>query len=135
MAEEACEKLAARYPDLRIAGCHHGYFARRSNEEDTLLSQIAQSAPDILFVGFGTPLQEHWVLDTYDRIEAKVVWPIGALVDYLSGRVSRCPQWMQCRGLEWLYRLALEPRRMFGRYVIGNPLFLARVLRERLGGR
>jgi N-acetylglucosaminyldiphosphoundecaprenol N-acetyl-beta-D-mannosaminyltransferase len=91
--------------------------------------------PDILFVGFGTPEQEHWVLDHWERLDAKIIWPVGALVDYISGRVRRAPEWMQRYSLEWLFRLMLEPRRMFVRYILGNPRFLIRIMRERISDR
>ncbi len=131
-AEEACRRLQERHPGLRIAGHGHGYFERNHPQEAEVLSSIAAARPDILFVGFGTPAQEHWVLDNWERLEARVVWPIGALLEYVSGAVPRAPEWMQQRSLEWLFRLLLEPRRMFARYVVGNPLFLYRVLRERI---
>ena len=87
--------------------------------------------PDILLVGMGTPLQERWVEHYADRLEAPVVWTVGALFDYLSHRVPRAPHWLADHGLEWVFRLALEPRRMWRRYLLGNPAFLTRVLRER----
>jgi hypothetical protein len=87
----------------------------------------------VLLVGMGTPLQELWVDHYFDRLDAHVVWTVGALFDYVSGRVQRAPHWMADHGLEWIFRLAIEPRRMWRRYLLGNPVFLWRVLGERQG--
>jgi len=134
IAQEACRRLENRYPGLTVAGCHHGYFLGDPQAERKVLDKVNRAAPDILFVGFGTPLQEEWVLDVWERLPQCVVWPVGAVVDYVSGSVSRCPRWMQKGYLEWLYRLLLEPRRMFKRYVVGNVLFMVRILGERVFG-
>ena len=132
VAAKACERLEALYPRLKISGHAHGYFLRGSKEEDEILSKISETHPDILFIGFGTPLQEYWAMENWTRLEARVVWSIGAIVDYLSGTVPRCPKWMERYYLEWLFRFLIEPRRMFSRYVIGNPLFFLRIVKERL---
>jgi N-acetylglucosaminyldiphosphoundecaprenol N-acetyl-beta-D-mannosaminyltransferase len=79
----------------------------------------------------GTPLQELWVDHYFDRLEVPVVWTVGALFDYVSGRVQRAPHWMADHGLEWIFRLAIEPRRMWRRYLLGNPVFLWRVMNAR----
>ena len=132
VATKACETLRHLYPRLQIVGEMDGYFKRDCAEEEAVLSTISEAHPDILFIGFGTPLQEHWVLKNWSRLDAHIIWPIGELVDYLSGRVPRCPKIMERYSLEWLFRLFIEPRRMFVRYVIGNPLFLFRSFLERL---
>ena len=132
VATKACEALRLLYPQLQIAGEMHGYFKRDCDEEDVVLSMISEAHPDILFIGFGTPLQELWALAKWDRLDVRIVWPIGALVDYLAGRVQRCPKWMEQNCLEWFFRFINEPRRMFTRYIIGNPLFLARSFFDRL---
>ncbi len=130
VANKACRCLKKRYPQLKISGNANGYFQRNSSEEDEILEFINQSKPDILFVGFGTPLQEHWCLQNWNKLDDCLIWPIGAIVDYLSGRVPRCPQSMEVYNMEWLFRLIIEPHRMFVRYVIGNPLFIHRILRN-----
>ncbi|MDM8516630.1 WecB/TagA/CpsF family glycosyltransferase [Desulfobacterales bacterium HSG16] len=132
VAQKACEHLKQLYPKLEIAGFHHGYFQKNGTEEEAVISMISKARPHILFIGFGTPLQEYWAIRNEERLNANVIWPIGALVDYLSGQVSRCPEWMANHSLEWLFRFMIEPRRMFKRYIIGNPLFIYRILRERL---
>jgi N-acetylglucosaminyldiphosphoundecaprenol N-acetyl-beta-D-mannosaminyltransferase len=132
VAEQAAERLKEKYPRLKIAGIMHGYFEKEGSENDGVIQKINASSPDILVVGFGMPAQERWLRDNWKKINAHVALTGGACFDFLSGRVKRAPRWMSDHGLEWLYRLALEPRRMFVRYVIGNPLFLLRVLRERI---
>jgi len=82
-------------------------------------------------VGMGTPQQELWVDHNLGRVEAPVVWTVGALFDYLSGRTPRAPHLIADNGFEWIFRLAVEPRRMWRRYLLGNPAFLYRVLQER----
>lgn len=79
------------------------------------------------------PLQERWLLENYDRLDVHVVMTGGAVFDYISGELRRGPQWMTDNGLEWMARLLIEPRRLWKRYIIGNPLFLWRVIRQRLG--
>jgi len=132
VAAKACERLLELYPRLKISGNGHGYFRRGSKEEEDVFLKISEAHPDILFIGFGTPLQEHWAMANWTRLEARVVWSIGAIVDYLSGTVPRCPKWMERYYLEWLFRFLIEPRRMFSRYVIGNPLFFLRIVKEKL---
>lgn len=128
---EAAERLRRWYPRLEVSGTHHGYFDIDSPHSERVLEHIAERRPDILLVGMGTPLQELWVHRWFDRIEADVVWTVGGLFDYVSGRMPRAPHWMADHGLEWIFRLALEPRRMWRRYLLGNPAFLWRVLEER----
>ena len=114
-----------------MVGTHHGYFGIDSPHSERVLEHIAERRPDILLVGMGTPLQELWVDRWFDRLEAHVVWTVGGLFDYVSGRTPRAPHWMADHGLEWTFRLAMEPRRMWRRYLLGNPAFLWRVLEER----
>jgi len=135
---EAAASLRRWYPRLEVRGTHHGYFERDSPHSERVLEHIADNRPDILLVGMGTPAQELWVHENRDRIDASVVWTVGALFDFMGGRVPRAPHWLADNGLEWIFRLAVEPRRMWRRYLLGNPAFLYRVLRERrqlAGGR
>lgn len=131
VGEMAARILTRRYPGLRMAGTHHGFFKKKGSENDQVIAHINQRAPDILLVGFGSPLQEKWIHHNFVRIDAHVVWAVGALVDFVSGRVPRGPRWMVDHGLEWLFRLRIEPKRMCKRYVIGNLIFLGRVLKTR----
>ena len=130
-SREAADALRRWYPRLNVTGTHHGYFDIGTPHSERVLEDIAERRPDILLVGMGTPLQEQWVNRYFDRIDAGVVWTVGALFDYVSGRVPRAPHWLADHGLEWIFRLAIEPRRMWRRYLLGNPVFLWRVWNER----
>ena len=135
VADKAAARLCGRYPGLQVVGAHHGYFDKTpgSVENEAVLQQINAARPDILIVGLGMPLQERWLLENWERVEANVGLTGGAAFDYLSGELRRAPRWMTDNGLEWLGRLLIEPRRLFQRYVIGNPLFMLRVLGQRFG--
>ncbi|BCX02595.1 MAG: UDP-N-acetyl-D-mannosaminuronic acid transferase [Candidatus Roseilinea sp.] len=138
IAERAADVLRRQYTSLAIAGVHHGHFDKRPNSHENcdVLAKIEAVRPDILLVGFGMPAQEYWLRDNWDRMpHVKVAITVGALFDYVSGNARRAPRWMTDHGLEWLGRLLAEPGRLWRRYLIGNPLFLARVLRQRLGRR
>jgi len=128
---EAADELRRWYPSLRITGTHHGYFELGSAHDERVLEHINSHKPDILLVGMGTPQQEMWVQRHFEQVDATVVWTVGALFEYVSGRIRRAPHWLSDNGLEWIFRLAVEPRRMWRRYLLGNPVFLHRVLGER----
>lgn len=132
--EKAAVVLKASYPQLKIAGVHHGFFDKTplSRDNQAILAEINSVRPDILVVGFGMPAQEKWILDNWGQLHASVVIPVGAFFDYLAGEVVRAPRWMTDHGLEWLGRLIIEPRRLWKRYILGNPLFLWRVLLQKL---
>ncbi len=128
--------LEQRHPGLRIVGTHHGYFDKRVDgmENRAVIQAINAAKPDILIVGLGTLHQEHWLKENWHSLEAHVALAVGAAFDYVSGEVARGPRWMTDNGLEWLSRLVVEPRRLWRRYVIGNPLFLWRILLQRVRG-
>jgi len=126
VADEAARKLQARYPGLRIAGVHHGYFSRE--EEPGVVRAIAEAHPDILLVAFGAPKQELWIREHRDEIQAPVAIGVGGTFDLLAGRAKRAPKWMQQAGLEWLYRALREPKR-FPR-LIALPRLVWMTLRE-----
>jgi len=134
VAERAAQRLRTRFPHLRVLGTRHGFFdkARDSAENRDVIESINRVSPDLLCVGFGMPLQERWILENREDLEARVVINLGAIFDFVSGDVPRAPTWMTALGLEWLGRLLLEPRRLWRRYLLGNPLFLARVLTSRV---
>lgn len=130
VAARAAERLKEKAPSLKILGTHHGFFEKTGVENDIVIEDINRHAPDVLMVGMGMPLEQRWVLDNHARIRAKVYWTVGAAFQYWAGTISRCPKWMGEHGLEWFYRLLLEPRRMAGRYLLGNTIFMTKVLRE-----
>ncbi|HAA04716.1 MAG TPA: glycosyltransferase [Syntrophobacteraceae bacterium] len=131
VAARAAEKLVAKAPDLRVLGTQHGFFTKEGWENDAVIDSINRCDPDVLMVGMGMPLEQRWVLDNHERIQTKVIWTVGAAFQYWADTIRRCPQWMGEWGLEWLFRLMLEPKRMAGRYLWGNTLFLIRALKER----
>lgn len=132
VADEAARRLKIRYPGLMVAGCRHGYF--QPSEERVVIEEVRAVQPHILFVGLGVPKQEIWVETHLACLQVPVVLTCGALFDFYSGRVRRCPGWMTDAGLEWAFRLALEPRRLARRYLAGNAEFTWAVLRQRLFG-
>lgn len=134
VARKAAQRLCTFFPRLRVVGSFHGFFDKAAGAKDNedVIAMINACRPDILIVGFGMPTQEKWLLENIDRLEIKVAMPGGAVFDYMSGKVKRAPRWMTEHGLEWLGRLLREPRRLWRRYLIGNPLFLLRVMQERL---
>lgn len=133
IAERAAARLAADYPQHRFDVLSHGYFG--PDEEQALLSRLARERPDLLLVAFGNPRQEQWIAERIDARHCTVAAGIGALFDFLAGEVARAPDTFRTLRLEWVYRLWLEPRRLWRRYVVGNPAFLMRVLRQRLARR
>jgi N-acetylglucosaminyldiphosphoundecaprenol N-acetyl-beta-D-mannosaminyltransferase len=135
VTERATLKLKERYPRLQIVGNHHGYFNKLIDSEENrqIVEMINKVKPNILIVGFGMPLQEQWLLENWNEIDANIALTGGAVFDYLSGELRRAPKWMTDNGLEWLGRMLIEPRRLWKRYLLGNPLFLWRVLLQRFG--
>lgn len=126
---EACAAIGRLYPRLRLAGRRNGFFSER--EEPQVVAEIAASGADVLWVGLGRPAQEYFSLRNRDRLQG-ISWikTCGGLFDFLSGRASRAPDWMQKAGLEWLYRTLREPRRLAWRYLTTNPYALWRMLRH-----
>ena len=135
VAQMAARRLRARHPNLDISGTKHGYFdhASGSRGNEALLRAINAAKPDILIVGLGMPLQERWLMENRHRIDAGVALTGGAVFDYVSGGLRRGPRLLTGNGFEWLARLLVEPRRLWRRYLLGNPIFLLRVLGQRLG--
>lgn len=129
VAARAAANLEKTFPGIRIAGVRRGYFS--PEESDAIIAQINAADPDFLFVGFGVKLQEKWVMENKDKLKARVILAVGGLVDVYSGDLFRVHPWLRERGLEWLGRLYQDPVRLFGRYVVGNPLFLWRVFLSR----
>ncbi len=128
----AVEEMQRLYPRLVFSGRRNGYFSRA--EEDAVLADIAASKTDILWVGFGIPLEQRFVSRNLDRLSGiAVVKTCGGLFDFLAGKNSRAPQWMQDMGLEWLYRAMLEPKRLGKRYLLTNPIAIYSLLKYRFG--
>jgi N-acetylglucosaminyldiphosphoundecaprenol N-acetyl-beta-D-mannosaminyltransferase len=125
-------------PGIRIVGGYSPPFRPLTKaESDALVEQINEDRPDVLWVGIGVPKQEKWMARMRDRLDVPVMCGVGAAFDFHAGRVSMAPRWMQERGLEWIYRIAQEPRRLLPRYLWFNPRFVVSFARqlvaERLG--
>ena len=132
VAAQASDNLQAKFPTLDIRGSHHGYFDKTTGDPENLavIADINACQPDILVLGMGMPLQEYWLKDNWDQIDARVALTGGAVFDYVSGTLQRGPRWMNDNGFEWLARLVIEPKRLWKRYIIGNPLFLWRLYKQ-----
>ncbi len=126
VAEKAGSRIQENYEEVSIAGTHHGYAPVESKK---VVKDINESDPDILFVGMGVPKQERWITEHIDELEANVVMGVGGSFDVLSGDLPRAPRWMREKGLEWLYRIWLEPGRIIKARFI--PYFMLRVLWEK----
>jgi N-acetylglucosaminyldiphosphoundecaprenol N-acetyl-beta-D-mannosaminyltransferase len=127
VAERAAERLSERIAGLRVVGTHHGYFT--DGETDAIVDRVRATQASVLMVALGQPRQEQWLVRHLERTGARVGLGVGGFLDFSAGVVRRAPAWMNRVGLEWTFRLAQEPRRLAHRYLIGNPLFLGRVLR------
>lgn len=130
VAELAGIRLEDAYPGLRIVGSYYGFFPEAANS--AVLEMIRAARPDLVLVGLGTPRQELWLTQQRAKIEAPLCWSVGALFDYLAGVERRVPAWMNRLGLEWLFRLGVDPRGKWRRYLLGNPRFVGRVLAQKL---
>lgn len=128
VAEEAGRRLAARYPGLELAGVLAPPFRDLDERERAeLFATIRAARPNLLLVGLGQPKGERWIAAHLRELGTPLCMQIGATLDFVAGRIRRAPRGLQRLGLEWAYRLALEPRRLGGRY-LANGLFFLRVL-------
>lgn len=132
-AEAASVKLMALAVQHRFVVIHDGFFT--AAEEAGIIDRIEALRPDVLLVAMGVPRQELWIARHIDARHCTLPIAVGALLDFLSGTVPRAPLWMRQLRLEWVFRLAVEPGRLWRRYIVGNPLFLMRVVRQRLSRR
>jgi N-acetylglucosaminyldiphosphoundecaprenol N-acetyl-beta-D-mannosaminyltransferase len=130
VAAQAATVLRHKHPKLSIQ-TDHGFHERHGLPDTNSIDRINQFAPDILLVGMGTPEQERWVHERRSKLNVPVIWCLGATADSLTGREKRGPQWLTSRA-EWISRLSQNPSHMWKRYLIGNPIFMARILRERM---
>ncbi len=126
VVEEAASQLRGKVPDLKIVGTHHGYF--KEEETSQIIRLINEAKPHVLIVGMGAPCQELWISKNRELLKVPVLWGVGGLFDFLSGRTKRGPQWLLDNGFEWLCRLFVEPKRLWKRYLIGNVKFIAYLL-------
>ena len=126
--QKSMEVIRQKFPRLRIAGSRNGYFAE--DEEDSIIDEINGSGAKLLFVALGVPLQEYWIDRHRNRLKTRLVMGIGGSLDVISGKLSRCPQFYQDYGLEWLYRTLRQPWRISRIYSL--PLYILHVVKEKL---
>ncbi|MBF0431219.1 MAG: WecB/TagA/CpsF family glycosyltransferase [Fibrobacteria bacterium] len=137
VAKKAFHKINQEIGQVR-SDYHHGYFdiSPNSKENISVLEQIKLFSPDILLVGMGMPRQESWIIENFNKIQAKVIMNSGACFDYVSGEVRTPPRWMGRLGLEWVFRLKEDPNRLWSRYIIEPiqlfPLFVKEFYKKRI---
>lgn len=127
--EQAQRNVQKQYPKLRVAGYHHGYFW---DNEQAVVNKIKESGAKLLFVAITSPKKENFINKWRDQLGVNFVMGVGGTFDVVSGNVKRAPAWMQRYGLEWLFRVIQEPRRMFMRYLVTNTKFIKYVVKEKL---
>lgn len=134
-ADLAAKKLCQKFPGLQIAGtyCPPYGFEKDQKENDKIIGLIRAAKPDILFVGLGAPKQEKWIYRFYQVYQAPVSIGIGVTFEYISGMVRRAPVWMQKAGMEWSWRILMEPGRLWKRYLIDDMQFFPLILSQKLG--
>ncbi len=131
IAQELKGKMEEKYPGVKIVGTFCPPFRElQQDEKDDFKKQIYLSQPDIVWVGLSTPKQELWMAEFIEILNVPLMMGVGAAFDYNSGHLRRAPAWMQVCCLEWLYRLCLEPKRLWKRYLMNNPRFLAYILKD-----
>jgi N-acetylglucosaminyldiphosphoundecaprenol N-acetyl-beta-D-mannosaminyltransferase len=129
-------RLRQLHPGIQIVGGYSPPFRDlTAEEEDRLVEQINDARPDVLWVGIGVPKQEKWMARMRERLDVPVMCGVGAAFDFHAGRISMAPAWMQEHGLEWIYRIAQEPRRLLPRYLYFNPRFVLAFARQYLAER
>jgi N-acetylglucosaminyldiphosphoundecaprenol N-acetyl-beta-D-mannosaminyltransferase len=134
VAQELAGKLTARFPGLNVVGTYTPPFrALTDGELGELKAAVARAQPDIVWVGLSTPKQETFMAGVGRGLEAGLLVGVGAAFDFHSGRIRQAPRWIQRNGLEWLFRLCMEPRRLGPRYLRINSLFILRVAAQKLG--
>lgn len=131
MNARAADHVRRHFPGFELVGRHHGYLDDATSAQ--AVAAINAAAPHLLLVGMGNPLQERWIHTWRERLSVPVCLAIGGLFAYWSGDLDRAPVWVRRLGFEWVHLLARQPRKA-GRYLLGNPLFLARVAAARIAG-
>lgn len=134
VAEELRRRLERRFPGLRIVGtCSPPFRPPTREEAEALAERTRELQPDVFWVGLSTPKQEQFMARYWQQLAATLFFGVGAAFDFHAGYVRQAPRWMQRSGLEWLFRLGCEPRRLWRRYLTNNPLFVARALAQLTG--
>jgi N-acetylglucosaminyldiphosphoundecaprenol N-acetyl-beta-D-mannosaminyltransferase len=131
VASLLADKLQIRFPGLKVAGtCSPPVRPPTRAEDAQIVAQINQANPDVIWVGLGTPKQDLWMAAHRDQLTAPLLIGVGAAFDFHTGRIPQAPKWMQQNGLEWLFRLWQEPKRLWYRYLVYNPLFILHIFAQ-----
>ena len=130
VAATALENAKKLNGKAEFVGCADGFFKGKSEEQ--IFAELSELKADILLVAMGVPKQEEWINSRLDRLNGCVAIGVGGLLDFVSQRIPRAPMWMRKLNIEWCFRLYCEPKRLFKRYIIGNPLFIGRVFLSKL---
>ncbi len=125
---KTANKVKSLYPQLNLAGFHHGYFW---DDEEAIVQMIKDSSAKLLFVAITSPKKENFINKWQDKLGVDFVMGVGGTFDVVAGKVKRAPVWMQKYGLEWLYRIIQEPGRMWKRYLVTNSKFAWLLVKER----
>lgn len=134
VADQLALEMQRRFPGLRVAGTYCPPFREfTSDEEQGMISHINASGAEVVWVGLGSPKQDLWMAKYRALLRPSLLVGVGAAFDFFTGRQPQAPRWMQRNGLEWLFRLAHEPRRLWKRYLLGNPRFIWSIIKQRLG--
>jgi N-acetylglucosaminyldiphosphoundecaprenol N-acetyl-beta-D-mannosaminyltransferase len=127
--ERLAQRLTARFPGLGVAGTYSPPFRPLSPAEDIeIVERINAAAPDLVYVGLSTPKQERWMAAHVGLLDAPALLGVGAAFDIHAGTLRQAPRWIQRSGMEWLFRLGVEPRRLWRRYLSNNPRFAVRLM-------
>jgi N-acetylglucosaminyldiphosphoundecaprenol N-acetyl-beta-D-mannosaminyltransferase len=134
VAQEVANRLTAKHPKLVIAGVDSPRvdIDESAAQREATLGRVKAARPDLVFVAVGSPKQEIWIAETFDALRPATVIGVGASFDFIAGKARRAPPWMSEAGLEWAFRLGMEPRRLWRRYLLRDPRFLGILLRTKL---
>jgi N-acetylglucosaminyldiphosphoundecaprenol N-acetyl-beta-D-mannosaminyltransferase len=130
----AGEKVTRQFPELKLVGLHHGYFDQLGQENEQVIRSINEAHPDILLLGLSMPLEELWLSRNKEQLNAKLFVLGAGCFEWLSGKIPVCPRWLNRVGLQPLYRMVFEPRRLFRRYAIETPRFVGKLIARRFSG-
>ncbi len=133
VVQEVVRRCGERFPGLVVAGARNGYFA--DADHDAIVRTIREARPDLLFVGMPSPFKERFGHEHAQALDVPVMLGVGGSFDVLAGRIRRAPRWLQSIGMEWCWRLAMEPRKLWRRYLVSNSAFVRRLVGALLTGR
>lgn len=135
VAENLAKKLKAQYPDLKISGYYSPPFADKFSDEENkkIIAMINNVKPDVLWVSLTAPKQDIWIYEHIANLDVNIAIGVGGAFEVTAGLIRRAPVWMQKRGLEWLFRLLQEPKRLFRRYIVEAPRFIPLIFLQKIG--